>query len=51
MKQYKLIYADGKTIIVNGNNALEVVRKYNLATRANAETKIIEMADYYHEEQ
>lgn len=43
MKQYKLVYADGKTIIVNGNSALEVVRKYDLASRANAETRIIEL--------
>ena len=43
MKQYKLVYADGKTIIVNGNDALEVVRKYDLASRANAGTKIIEL--------
>lgn len=43
MKQYKLIYADGKTIIVNGNNSLEVVRKYDLASRANIETRIIEL--------
>lgn len=44
MKQYKLIYADGKTIVVNGNDALEVVRKYNLASASNIDTQIIELA-------
>lgn len=43
MKQYRLTYIDGKTIIVNGNNALEIVRKYDLASRANAGTKITEL--------
>jgi hypothetical protein len=45
MKQYKLIYTDGKTIIVNGGSALEVVRKYDLASRANAGTRIIQLED------
>ena len=45
MKQYKLIYTDGKTIVVNGNNALEIVRKYDLATVANIGTEIIELSN------
>jgi hypothetical protein len=44
MNQYKLVYEDGKTIIVNGNNVQEVVRKYNLATVANINTKIMQLA-------
>lgn len=44
MNQYKLVYEDGKTIIVNGNNVLEVVRKYDLANQANVNTKIVALA-------
>lgn len=43
MKQYRLTYIDGKTIVVNGNNSLEVIRKYDLANRANAGTRITEL--------
>jgi hypothetical protein len=36
------VYADN-AIIVNGNNALEVVRKYDLASQANIDTRMIEL--------
>ena len=43
MNQYKLVYEDGKTVIVNGSNALEVVKKYDLASGANINTKIVQL--------
>lgn len=43
MKQYKLIYSDGKEIIVNGTSALDIVRKYDLASQANIDTRMVEL--------
>ena len=45
MNKYKIIYANGKEVIVNANSSLEVVKKYELATKENTNTKLIQMTD------
>lgn len=44
MKYYKIVWVDGKTIIVPANNSLEVIRKYDLCTKENINTRVIELA-------
>lgn len=43
MKYFKLRYQDGSFEIVKGKNALEIVRRYDLATRKHVDTRIIEL--------
>jgi len=43
MKRFKIQYKDGKTIIVKAINALEVIKKYDLCTKENINTKIIKL--------
>ena len=44
MKYYKLKYADGRVEIVKANTALEVIKRYDLATRANCQTRVVELS-------
>ena len=44
MKYYKLKYSNGKIEIVRANNSLEVIKKYDLCTRENCHTKVIELS-------
>ncbi len=43
MKYFKLKYQDCRSEIVSGKNSLEVIKKYNLATREHINTRIIEL--------
>lgn len=43
MNKYKIQYTNGEYKIVIANNALEVVKKYDLATRENINTKLIQL--------
>ena len=43
MKYYKIIYKDGKEIITEGKNSLDIVKKYDLTNSKNISTKIIEV--------
>ena len=43
MNKYKITYKNGKTIIVIAKTSLEVIKKYNLCTRENIETRIIQL--------
>lgn len=43
MNYYKLKYADGTEKVVKAKNDLEVVRRYDLATRQHISTRIIRL--------
>jgi hypothetical protein len=43
MNYYKIKYQDGSFKIVKGNTALEIVKKYDLATRENINTRLIQL--------
>jgi hypothetical protein len=43
MKKFKIVYENKKEIIVTAKSSLEIVKKYDLATRENINTKIIEL--------
>lgn len=43
MNKYLIRYANGEYIIVSAKSALEVVRKYDLATREHITTKITQL--------
>ena len=43
MKYFKLKYKDGSFDIVKGANSLDVIKKYDLATKKHIETNIIEL--------
>lgn len=43
MKYFKLKYENGDIKIVSGKNSLEVIKKYDLATRDNIKTNIFEL--------
>ena len=40
---YKIQYESGKFIIDSGKNALSMVKKYDLATRENIQTRLIQL--------
>jgi len=42
MKTYKIVFADGSYKIDTANSSLEIVKKYDLATREHVNTKVIE---------
>lgn len=44
MKYYKILYKDNTFKIVKANNSLEVIKKFDLATREHIETRIIELS-------
>jgi hypothetical protein len=43
MNYYKIKYQSGDFKIVKAKTALEVVKKYDLATRENIETRLIQL--------
>lgn len=43
MNYYKIKYANGKIIIDKAKNSLEIIRKYDLATRENASTRVFQL--------
>lgn len=43
MNVYKIKYQDGTYEIVIAKNALEVIRKYDLATKEHINTRIIQL--------
>lgn len=43
MNYYKLKYADGRIVVVKAKNSLEVIREYDLCTRENDSTRIIQL--------
>lgn len=43
MKFFKLKFADGSFKIVSGESSLAIIKKYDLATRAHVNTRIIEL--------
>jgi len=43
MKYFRLKFKDGTQTIVKGKNALEVIKKYNLASKEHISTRIIEL--------
>ena len=45
MRMYEIRYKDGKVIIDSANTPLEIVKKYDLASRANASVKVKELTD------
>jgi hypothetical protein len=44
MKYYKLKYPDDNFKIVKGENAIEIVKKYDLAARKNIGIRIIKLS-------
>jgi len=43
MKYFKLKFANGSFKIVKGNSSLDVVKKYDLATKKHIDTHLIEL--------
>jgi len=43
MNYYKLKFTNGTFKIVKANNSLEVVKKYDLATKEHVNTRIIQL--------
>jgi hypothetical protein len=43
MNYYKIKYINGEEIIVKANNSLEIIKKYDLTTRENINTRIIQL--------
>ena len=43
MNYYKIKYQDESFKIVKGKTALEIVKKYDLATRENINTRLIQL--------
>lgn len=39
----KLQYKNGKTILDSGNQLIDLIRKYDLATKANGDVKIYQL--------
>lgn len=44
MKAYKIKYSDDTFKIVIAKNSLEVIRKYDLATKEHINTRVIELS-------
>jgi hypothetical protein len=47
MNTYRITYKDGNTMIVKANTALEVVKKYDLATKENIGTRFEQLSPCY----
>lgn len=45
MNAYKIKYADGSYAVVLAKNSLEVIKKYDLATKEHINTRIIELEE------
>ena len=43
MKYYRIKYADGEFKTVKAKNSLEVIKKYDLATKEHINTRVIEL--------
>jgi hypothetical protein len=43
MKYFRLKFIDGSFKIVSGKNSLEIIKKYDLATREHIHTRVIEL--------
>jgi hypothetical protein len=43
MKTYKIVWKNGRTVIEKAARVLDLIRKYDLSTRENISTKIIEL--------
>ena len=43
MKAYKITYASGDYKIVKAKTSLEVIKKYDLATKEHIQTRVIEL--------
>lgn len=43
MNYYKIKYEDGREVIDSAESSLEIVKRYDLATRANISTRIIQL--------
>ena len=43
MKYFKLKYSNGKIEHCKGENSLEIIKRYDLCTRENYDTRIIEL--------
>ena len=43
MNYYKLKYEDGRIEIIKGKTDLEIIKRYDLATRANCNTRVIRL--------
>lgn len=43
MNYYKIKYANGKQIVVKSNSVLDIIRKYDLATRENIQTRVVRL--------
>ena len=44
IKAFKLKYEDGKIDIVYGTSSLEIIRRYDLASRKHVNTRIFELS-------
>jgi hypothetical protein len=44
MQYFKLKFVDGTIKIVKGKNALEIVKRYDLCSRANVETRMFQLS-------
>jgi hypothetical protein len=43
MNYYKIKYADGKTVIVKAKTSYHVIHEYDLATKENINTRVIQL--------
>ena len=43
MNYYKIKYANGQIVVDSANSTLELIRKYDLATKENIDVKIYEL--------
>lgn len=43
MNYYKIKYANGKCIVDKAENSLEIIKKYDLTTRDNIKTRVIQL--------
>ncbi len=43
MNKYQIIFEDGRKMIVEGTNSLEIDKRYNLFNKANTKTRIVQI--------
>ena len=41
--KYKIIYKNGKTITVEAESSIEIIKEYDLSTKENINTKVIQI--------
>ncbi len=46
MKVFKIILSNGDYHLIKANNALELIKKYDLASAEHIKTKIIELPEH-----